>query len=381
VLVNYLKKKKATIGAHFTNSRGMRVNGKFLIIESDDWGAIRTPSKAALSAFEKRGLALSASVYKNDSLESNEDLEELFNLLTSIKDKKGAPLKFTANAIMANPDFVKIRDSTYTKFYFEAFQDTLLRSPSHDQAFAKWKQGIAQGLFQPQFHGREHLQYNRWLKVLRSGNEDALACFDLESTYSGKEDYSFMEAYDWNEPADIEDQNRIVAEGLQMFKNNFGFTSKSFIAPCYNWDPKLEPALKANGITIIQGLRNQLVPTGTFNHYKSIPHYFGEVNESGQSYNIRNCFLEPSLLPGKDWVDSCLAQIQTAFLWQKPAVICSHRINYIGFIDKKNRERGLKDLKILMKTVLRKWPDVQFISTDQLEELSILKQTANQWKL
>jgi hypothetical protein len=119
-------------------------------------------------------------------------------------------------------------------------------------------------------------------------------------------------------------------------------------------------------------LKNQLAPTGIFNEYKLTPHVFGEKNNFGISYNIRNCFLEPSQLPGKDWVDSCLAQIQNAFLWQKPAVICSHRINYIGFINKQNRERGLQDLKTLMKIVLRKWPEVQFISTDQLAGLNII---------
>jgi hypothetical protein len=181
-----------------------------------------------------------------------------------------------------------------------------------------------------------------------------------------------MEAYDWDEPGDIADQKMVVAEGLNLFEEIFGYSSKSFIAPCYNWDIQLEPTLKTNGVKIIQGLKNQLKPTGTFNNYKLAPHYFGERNDSGLIYNIRNCFLEPSQLPGKDWVDSCLAQIENAFMWKKPAVICSHRINYIGFIDRGNRERGLSDLKRLMKTVLSKWPDVQFISTDQLDELEIL---------
>jgi hypothetical protein len=175
-----------------------------------------------------------------------------------------------------------------------------------------------------------------------------------------------MEAFDWDLPEDVEDQKQVLAEGLELFKKVFGFESKTFIAPCYNWDPLLETVLKEKGIRLIQGLRNQLAPTGSFGQYKSIPHYLGEANELGLKYSIRNCFLEPSQLPGKDWVDSCLAQIQTAFFWKKPAVICSHRINYIGYIDPRNSERGLRDLKLLMKQVLLKWPDVQFITTEQL---------------
>ena len=369
MIIDFLKKQKATLGAYRTNARGTKLKGRFLIIESDDWGAIRTPSKEALQAFEKRGLKLADSVYKNDSLAGNQDLDELFNLLDSIRDSSGNPLKITANAIMANPDFEKIKTAGFREFYWEDFRETLLRYPAHDRAFYKWQQGIASGYFMPQFHGREHLQYNRWLKVLQSGNEDALFCFGQGATYSGKGDYSFMEAYDWDTPADILQQKIIIEEGLNMFKQAFGFASKSFIAPCYNWDTALEPALKANGISIIQGVRNQLAPTGSFGNYTPVPHYFGEKNQLGLTYNIRNCFLEPSQLPAKNWVDSCLAQVQAAFLFNKPAVICSHRINYIGCINPKNRERGLNDLKTVMKVVLQKWPDVQFISTDQLEEL------------
>lgn len=373
MIVNFLKKQKATIGSHKTNVKGKKLTGRFLVIESDDWGAIRTPSKNALEAFEKKGLDLAKSVYKNDSLASNEDLDELFNVLQSIRDSKGNPLKITANAIMANPDFEKIKAADFKQFYFEDFRKTLLQYPAHDKAFLKWKQGIAEGLLLPQFHGREHLQFNRWLKVLQSGNKDALFCFNMGATYSGKADYSFMEAFDWDEPTDVEVQKTIIEEGLTMFENIFGFASKSFIAPCYNWDPAIEPILKSKGVKLLQGVRNQLVPTGAFNHYKSLPHYFGETNQLGLTYTIRNCFLEPSQLPGKDWVDSCLAQIQSAFIWHKPAVICSHRINYIGCINQGNRERGLNDLKTVMKKTLKKWPDVQFISTDQLDDmLSIL---------
>ena len=72
--------------------------------------------------------------------------------------------------------------------------------------------------------------------------------------------------------------------------------------------------------------------------------------------------------PHKDWVNSCLAQIRNAFLFNKPAVICSHRVNYIGFIEPANRDRGLEGLRKLLQLIVRKWPEARFISTDQLAE-------------
>lgn len=360
---------KAYYNALKINRAGLRIKKKYLIIESDDWGAIRTPSNMAINAFREKGMEIEKSLYQFDALESDSDLNELFNLLLEFKDCKGKPLKLTTNTIVGNPDFEKIKESNYTSYFYESFVDTYKRYPSHSKAFEIIKSGIDKEVVRPQFHGREHLNIKRWFHSLNSGNEFTRFSFDWGSTYSGKGDYSFMEAFDWDNKSDIIFQNQILREGFQLFENIFDFPSKSFIAPCYNWDPEIETELKDNGVSIIQSLKKQYIPTGKFESYTSLPHHFGELNSLGLRYNIRNCFLEPSLGQGIDWVDRCMAQIQTAFFFKKPAVICSHRINYIGFIDINNRDRGLSTLRKLMKRVMLKWPDVQFISTDQLGDL------------
>jgi hypothetical protein len=361
-----LKRFKSSVLANRTNYKGNRVNTKYVIIESDDWGAIRTPSKDALTKFTDKGIDINNSVYKYDALASESDLDALFNLLLEFKDVNGSYAKFTANTIVANPDFAKIRQGGYTTYHYEPFTDTLARYPEHSQSFAKWQQAIKEGLFKPQFHGREHLNIKRWLERLRAGDELTRFCFDLETTYSGEGDYSFMEAYDWDTKYEVTGQNEIIQQGLQLFYEIFGYHSASFIAPCYNWDMGIEPTLLGNGVKIVQGRRVQLMPTGEFDRYKNKPHHFGEINANGIHFNIRNCFLEPSLKPHKDWVDSCLAQVNNAFFWGKPAVVCSHRLNYIGFIEPGNRDRGLKDLKQLLQNIMKKWPEVEFITTDQL---------------
>ncbi len=365
----FINTLKSHLGAAKLNSSGSSLNGKYLIIESDDWGTIRTPSKDALKQFEKAGLDLSRSVYKNDALESMSDLEDLFNVLLKFKDIKGNHPCFTANTIVANPDFERIEESGFKNYFFEPYTRTIERYPEHKEVHNLHLKGKELGVFIPQFHGREHLNYKRWFKVLQEGNERALLCFKQGATYSGEGDYSFMEAYDWDAKTDIEEHKQVIADGLKMFDQLFGFKSKSFIAPCYNWDSEVESTLASNGVEVIQGLRSQLAPTGKFDVYNRIPHSFGEVNENGLFFNIRNAFLEPSLIPNKDWVDSCLAQIRMAFLFNKPAVISSHRINYIGYIDPKNKFNGLKILESILSKVLRKWPDVQFISTDKIKEV------------
>ena len=176
-----------------------------------------------------------------------------------------------------------------------------------------------------------------------------------------------MEAYDWDTPEDIPEQKKVIQDAATIFKETFGYASKSFIAPCYNWDSDLEEVLAKQEVKWIQGIRRQMQPTGAFGHYIPLTHKFGDKNNWGQKYNVRNCILEPTMNPNRDWVNSCLSQISSAFYWNKPAVICSHRINYIGFIDEKNRDRGLRDLNNLLKKIVQKWPEVKFISTDELD--------------
>lgn len=360
-----LNKIKPHLSAARINALGLNLKSKVVIIESDDWGAIRTPSKEILSYFDQSNIDVSKSIYKNDALESQTDLEMLFEVLQKHKGSDGQFAVMTANSIMANPDFEKIKQSDYQHYFWEPFYTTFQRYPEHQNNLSLWKQGIELGVFHPQFHGREHVNILRWMTALQNNTGKVRELFGFGTTFSGVGDYSFMESFDWNTHDEVETHKKIIIEGLQIFEDTFGFKSKSFIAPCYTLDTKLNSFLTSQGIEWIQGLRSQLQPTGVFDVYQPIKHTFGQ-QQNGIKFNVRNCFFEPSMLPSKDWVNSCLAQVQSAFMFSKPAVICSHRINYVGFINEQNRQRGLKDLDVLLKSILKKWPDVTFISTDQL---------------
>ena len=96
--------------------------------------------------------------------------------------------------------------------------------------------------------------------------------------------------------------------------------------------------------------------------------WLGKRNKYGQRYMTRNCFFEPST-PGKDWVDTCLHEIATAFRWRKPAIISSHRVNYIGALEESNRDHGLLKLRELLDSIIRRWPETEFVSSDQLGQM------------
>jgi hypothetical protein len=352
------------------NIPGSRINRKIVVIESDDWGSIRMPSKEVYSNFIYRGFNISDSDYNRlDTLESNEDLEMLYQVLYSCKDSVGNPPVITANFVVGNPDFEKIRQSDFSEYHFEPVTETLKRYPQHDKVEALWKEGNSIRIFHPQFHGREHVNVIRWMNALREKTPEIMFTFDNKTTFSGDGDYNFMEVLDYNTTEDLAQMKESLAEGLDLFEKIFGFRSKSFIPPCYTWHSDLEEILYANGVKYIQGLVVQLIPTGSFGNYRKKYHFIGNRNSIGQYFLIRNCFFEPSLSKISDPVGECMSRINTAFRWRKPAVISTHRINFIGTLDEKNRSNNLKLFDDLLKHIIKNWPDVEFMTSDQLGDL------------
>jgi len=356
------------LGAVRANWRGRPVDGRLVVIESDDWGAIRTPSRAALNRMRARGLVADNSIYCNDALETTDDLERLYEVLSSVAGADGRPAVLTANTIVANPDFDAIEESGYHHYVYESTTATCARSAVTRDVPAMWQQGVTEGVYRPQFHGREHLHHRRWLARLQDGDELTRFCFSLGSTSSGRGDYSFMEALDLDSAEEIPLQAEELVDGLALFREIVGYSSESFIAPCYTWNPGLEETLSNHGVRWLQGVRTQRCPTGEAGGYRSIPHFFGQRNTHGQRFNVRNVHFEPVMTPDVDIVNRALAQVAIAFAFRRPAVINTHRVNYIGSIEPKNADHGLRALRALLASITKRWPDVRFITTDRLSD-------------
>jgi hypothetical protein len=155
-----------------------------------------------------------------------------------------------------------------------------------------------------------------------------------------------------------------VKQGLDLFEEIWGFRSKSLIAPCYTWHPDVEKLFHSNGITHIQTGRVQRIPN--LSGIKIRRRFTGERNKIDQVYTSRNVMFEPSLNQNHDWLSSCLKEIKTAFAWNKPAIISSHRLNFMGTIREENRSKNLSLLKTLLISIVKEWPDVEFVSSDKL---------------
>ena len=101
---------------------------------------------------------------------ANMILMNYIKFLTSVHDKNGRPAVITANFAVANPDFDKI-DIKSGRYQYESILDTYKRYYPENDVFGYVKKGIAQGVFFPQLHCREHLNVNRWMKDLKEGKK------------------------------------------------------------------------------------------------------------------------------------------------------------------------------------------------------------------
>ncbi|MCH7412059.1 hypothetical protein MM213_01080 [Belliella sp. R4-6] len=368
---------KTKIQKNIVSIPGWRTNRKIVVIESDDWGSIRMTSKDVYNILLTKGYQVDKSHYNQfDSLENNEDLSMLYEVLTKHKDRNSSHPVFTSVAIVGNPDFEKIKASNYKKYFFEPFTETLKKYPNHEHVYALYQQGIQERLFVPVFHGREHLNVQRWMKELQNGNLSVLDAFGNGVTGLNKGKYGenlpdFQAAFDLDQVSDIEYMKEVLNEGLQWFEKLFGYKSKYFVPTNGPFNNSLEVVLHENGVQYVNTGKKQLEPLGN-GQYKTNIRFLGQRNNLNQRYITRNCFFEPSSMEhglNKDWVSDCLEEIEIAFRWKKPAVISTHRVNYIGFLDEKNRERGLSQLDLLLKKMIERYPDIEFMTSVELGDL------------
>lgn len=360
------------------NIPGKRIKRKLVVFESDDWGSIRIPNQKVFQQLVNEKIIDGTDPFSRfDSLENAQDLTNLFSVLNEYKDVKGNSPIITANMVMANPDFQKIKESNFETYYFETFTKTYSRYSSMDNTFEVMKRGIESKLFLPQFHAREHLNVPVWMDLLRANHKEFRRAFELECfaiPYKSKNNrrVNLMAAYDYYTAKDLNFIKNSIVEGMDIFETMFNFQSKTTVAPCYVWDAEIEKAFQEMGTIVFQGSRFQNSPQPDKATFKKIFHYNGQYN-GGLYYLSRNGLFEPSINENINWVDKCLESIEVAFRWNKPAVIGTHRINYIGSLNLKNSTSSLKQMDELLKKILQKWPEVEFITSEELARVYINK--------
>ena len=357
---------KQVIIYNLLNMAGWHTKRHILVIESDDWGSIRMPSLLKYNELVDNGIKFGKYGYeKVDTIASPEDLELLFEICDSFRDINGKPLVITANVLVANPDFDKIKASNYCRYYYERITSTMDRYYPNRSPFLLWKEGMEKKVFHPQLHGREHINVPMWLNSLQKDYFGARDCFEcgvfsflVNKTFDSR--IKNTSAYDYKNSDELVFLKQSIVEADSIFYELFGYHSLSFIAPSYTWNQQIEQSLFDIGVKYLQGM---ILHT---EQGKKHINYIGKRNSFGQFYLNRTASWEYSQNSDYDWTNDCLERINIAFKWNKPATISIHRLNFVGALSVRNRDDNLKRFNFLISQIIRRWPDVEFWTSDQL---------------
>lgn len=364
---------KTNIIDNLKNIVGWKTQRKLVVFSVDDYGNVRLGSKAARCKLNDAGMGIISKYDVHDTLESREDLEMLFDALRSVKDSQGNHAVFTPFAVPCNINFEKVLEAGDGKYYYEKLPQTYAKlGSSYSGTWTLWQQGINDGIMMPQFHGREHLHLKTFTEKLNKKDHNILTALknrsytsifpDLYPTVKYTAAFQF---WDFEENKVFED---IIEDGLACFEDVFGYKATHFNPPSASAHSVLNKKLKECGIRYIDKtfVENEHQGQG---RYKKKIHFTGESNKFGQTYIVRNVVFEPTEDSNIDWAAFAMKQIETAFRWRRPAIISSHRVNFCGEIDSNNRRIGINSLKDLLKRIVYRWPDVEFISADMVGNL------------
>lgn len=363
------------------NFGGWTTSRNLVVFNVDDYGNVRLASPDARDRLVAAGLNLSGRMDCFDAMETREDLVQLFDVLDSVKDRNGNPAKFTPYTVVANPDFARIREDGH--YFHELLPVTFERladqqKTAYQGTWKMWKEGISNGFLQPQSHGREHLNLTLLEHLLKTGNRELRVNLEQESVAgltSKLPGIGFSTAFALTSDCAVgttQEQLRghqeVIESGLDAFQQVFGFHSLTFTPPAQTIHPLLYKVLENGGV---KGIHKPIRCWRDLGDGKRQLEKNKTGKRSGQSHVsiVRNIVFEPTVRQSFDPVTRAMRLIEVAFRWRKPALISSHRVNFSGHINPDNRARGLKALKMLLDSIVTRWPESEFVGADQLVQI------------
>ena len=339
-----------------------------VVFESDDWGACETARNAedaaALQPLWDEVLERTRPILT--TLERPADLARLYEALGAFTGADGLPAVFTAFTCTGNPDYAAIRGTG--EYHDIGIDQGVPPGWERGDLLTAWREGIARGVYAPEFHGNlHHTSPVTLMKLLREpGPEGRLAreSFDREVYCQGRHVPEF-------EGMTVGDQFAWNAVGAQRFRRAFGFAPACAITS--DALPETEIVWALLGIRTVC-LKNCRVNSGQVVVYPTKPwnNQDPDVPLGAHDpvldvvYMTRNVFFECAGNPDQS-ADVVLDVIRTRWQEGEAAMISTHRANYVS-LDPQRVETGFRELRELLAS-LTEHTDARFLTTAEVADL------------
>lgn len=353
-----------------------------IVFESDDWGATRLFNNAETldnniiflnSMWSKR-----YKDYIHATLESPADLKKLFAVLNKHRGADQLPAVFTANYVMCSPDYEKIKEDQYNRFY-NLCLPAVPKSWERGDFLSTAREGIQAGVWVPEYHGMLHANPNIFMERLNSFDNTTRQLFDTES-YAGMNGENCPE---YDPKVSIDQQRAMIKEGIGIFIKVFGTAPTSSVSPFYVWQQRTEEILASQRVRVIQGknvhtMRGEALIDKLMGKVLNISGYrssnrgwqirMGDRNvKTGLTYLLRNVKFEPMVLKESENIDDIVGTILQLLAANQPVVVSTHRFNYVSLDPRKNVYIRLLD--DLLRKIERVRPDVVYLTDSELAQL------------
>ena len=304
-----------------------RIVPRAVVLESDDWGFCAwVPDEAAHRALAATPAFRSPAgrIYGRSTLESAQDVARLAEVLLSVRGGDGLPPVLQANTVMAAPDFGRLRPP---------FPPEPLPLVGHPETPPRWRRpglweavgrATAAGVWWPELHGLHHVPERAWLEALRRGDEDAKQALVYQTTVC--EAVEASGEYAPSEPESIRELN--LAHAVELFREGFGRAPASLCPPDYRWDDSLEENAERLGITILQGKAEQVRLMLRVRRRLSAARW-PHVKDKRFYAPPRIAFEPRGEADGTLGPRATLARVLQEWEKGRPAVISTHRVNYV----------------------------------------------------
>lgn len=339
-----------------------------VVFESDDWGAcqaLRGHDDVA-SLKQTLGEAACQSLRLGGTLETPGDLEALFSCLESARGCDGQPAVFTAFMPMGNPDYDAIEASGLKSYHDIGLDEGLPPGWERGNLIGKWREGVARGVFAPEFHaGLHHLSPILWLELLRDKGPQAHLARALFAHRAYAQPQHLPEYHRMNAKM----QHEWVSRAVTRFKNLFGFAPRAGV----NSDalPLTEVVWSVNGLETFC-LKNARLHDGDIVAYHTKPWNSQDRQCPMGAYNRRNdlVYLSRNLhLDDREAhdLDEFTAAITATWARNEPVIANNHRINYVN-LDRNVVQKGYATLTAVLQWLTAQ-ENVHFLTTTEVGDL------------
>ena len=341
---------------------GFHFDRPLVLLQSDDWGRVGLRDQDGLEQLRAAGLALGERPYDFYTLETAEDLAGLCATLKRHRDSSGRHPCLGMNFIVANLDFAKMSADDFRQIHLLSLADGLPEGWIRPGLMEAYREGIADGVFQPALHGSTHFCLSTVARNLNVEGERArllCALWQAGTPYiHWRMPWIGYEYWDPEQPDDErflprERQAELIGPTVGAFARLFSTLPRSACAPGYRADDDTHRAWAQHGIRVAQNGPGTFMP----------PHF--------DCHDILQLFRTVEFEPATDAafsVEACLRQAESCFERGIPAIVSVHSINFHSTV-KDFRSRTLQVLDKFFTALESKHADLLYLHDEDLYEL------------